>query len=259
MNNLPEHVGIIMDGNRRWAKERGLGAFEGHREGLEALKRVAKHAANSGVKFLTVFAFSKDNWGRHKREVSFLFSLFRDAFDNHIEEIERENIGIIFMGDTSSKSRHALPRDMVKKMEHIENRTCKLTNKMILIICLNYDGRDEIIRAFEELFEEILDSAKAHENTSFLRSIMKEKLERFKDYLDAGEIKVGEYPPRLLEVPDVDLLIRTSGEQRISGFLIWQAAYAELYFAAEYWPDFTEEDFDKAMTEYSQRERRLGK
>lgn len=261
MENMPAHVGIIMDGNRRWAKEHRLRSlFLGHKEGAETLKKIARHAASTGIKFLSVFAFSTENLNRSKEEVDYLFSLFREAFDEHLQELEDENIGIAFLGDTSGGDSCALPRDIIAKMRQTEERSCEVDNKMTLLIAVNYGGRDEIVRAFGQILEKAKSSQPAY---AVYPSLMRD-LSNLSNFLDSGNVRVpiagdGGYDMHPLNIPDVDLIIRTSGEQRTSGFLLWQAAYAELYFSQKSWPDFTPEDFDEAIAEYQRRQRRFGK
>lgn len=256
MADLPVHVGIIMDGNRRWAKERGLSVFEGYREGLENLKRIAKHAASRGIKFLSVFVFSTENWGRKEEEVQGLFSLFYEAVDEHSEELEQENIGILFIGD-----RDKLPSDMLEKMQEIERRSLRKGNKMTLVIALNYGGRDEIVRAVSYLVDRVFRREKTLEGAN---AKIQELLRNEGGISSSLDTRLRWVSPRSGEVegpiviPDPDLIIRTSGEERKSGFLLWQSAYSEWYWSMKYWPDFTARNFDDALARYCERDRRFG-
>lgn len=225
---IPQHIGIIMDGNRRWAKERGLPALEGHRQGYERLKKIARLCFKKGVKILTVFAFSTENWDRSKKEVSYLMRLFKRAVQESLNEFHKENIRIKISGRINQLSKD-LQEVISRTVEKTKNNT-----KGILNIALNYGGRPEIIDAIKKIIEKRIPTNKIDEK------IIKENL-----YTS--------------DLPDPELIIRTSGEQRLSGFLLWESVYSELYFTPKYWPDFNEQDLNKALEEYTQRERRFGK
>ncbi len=227
LTNLPEHVAIIMDGNGRWANRRGLPRIYGHREGAKAAERTIRFASNIGIKYLTLFAFSTENWGRPQEEVNFILKLLVEYIDTKIDSLLEQNIKLRFIGRKSE-----LPEEILKTVEKGEVETENCTG-MNLFIALNYSGRAEIIDAVNKIVE----------------TGRKEKLteEEFRNYL---------YYP---DVPDPDLLIRTSGELRISNFLLWQIAYTELYFTDTLWPDFNEEEFLKALYDYQTRERRFGR
>ncbi|KAA0257748.1 isoprenyl transferase [Deferribacter autotrophicus] len=223
--NIPAHVAIIMDGNGRWAKKRGLPRIFGHRAGVQAVEKIVSHASNLGVKYLSLFAFSTENWLRPEDEVSGLMTLLSEFVDKKFSDIIEKNIKFIVSGRLMELPDE--PRSKVLKL--IE--TSKNNTGMVLNLALNYGGRKEIVDAINK----ILDSG--------IKEI-DEKI--FSDFL---------YSP---EVPDIDLLIRTSGEMRISNFMLWRLAYAELYFTKTLWPDFDEKEFDKAILDYQKRDRRFG-
>jgi len=223
--NIPYHLGIILDGNRRWAKERGLPAFEGHKRGLEVVKNVIKWCKEKGIKILTLFVFSTENWKRTKTEVNFLMKLAKFAINNNLEELHNRGVKIRVIGQ-----REKLPIFLKKAILKAEELT-KNNEEMVLNFALSYGGRAEIIEAIKNIIEKKIAVEKINED------VVKENL----------------------WTSDVDLIIRTGKEQRLSNFLLWQAAYSELYFSPKYWPDFTKEDLDKALTDYSNRQRRLGK
>jgi undecaprenyl diphosphate synthase len=225
MSNIPNHLGIILDGNRRWAKEKGLPALEGHRRGKEVTKKVVKWCKDKGIKILTLFVFSTENWKRPKKEVDFLMNLLEQTFNKKgIGEISKEGIRIKIIGQ-----REKLSSSLQKKIKDIEETT-KNNKNMVLNFALSYGGRAEIIDAVKNIVKKGISPDKINEE------VMKENL----------------------WTSDVDLVIRTGKEQRVSNFLIWQAAYSELYFPQKYWPEFTEKDLDEALKEYSRRQRRFG-
>ncbi|MGC8868859.1 MAG: isoprenyl transferase [Sulfurihydrogenibium sp.] len=223
---IPNHVAIIMDGNGRWAKRRGLHRIEGHREGTKAVERTIKFARNVGIKYLTLFAFSTENWQRPPEEVNAIMSLLVEYINQKIPLLIENDVRLLFMG-----RKEKLWDSVLKAMEKGENETahCK---SMTTIITLNYSGRAEIV----DTVNKILKSGK--------QEITEEEFKKFM------------YRP---EIPEPDLLIRTSGEKRISNFLLWQLAYTELYFTDTLWPDFDEDEFLKALYDYQSRERRFGK
>lgn len=223
-----KHLGIIMDGNRRWASERKLRPFEGHRAGSEKTREVIRWCAARKIKFLSIYAFSTENWRRPGREVRYLMSLLRETLQDNIEEFCKDKGRIRFVG-----SRRGLPSGLITVMEEAEAMT-RRNNGIIVNVLLNYGGRAEITEACRKLVE---GGAKPERISE--RNIAK-----------------------LLHtsgMPDPDLVIRTGGEQRLSNFLIWQTAYSELYFCKRYWPDFSEKDLDEALADYASRQRRLGK
>ncbi len=219
------HVAIIMDGNGRWAKERGLPRIEGHRKGAEKVEKVVEWASDLGIDQLTLYAFSTENWRRPWEEVRFLFNLFVDFMKRKVRRMKKEGVRIRIMG-----RKEGLPDEVVRVWEWVEEET-KGCEKITVVIALNYGGRAEIIDAVNRAIQGGGQIANEEE---------------FRKYL---------YIP---EIPDPDLVIRTSGEMRISNFLLWQIAYSELVFVDKYWPDFEKEDLVWALREFSRRERRFG-
>ena len=241
--DFPQHIGFIIDGNRRWARARGLPIFEGHRRGYEKLKKVGDWCLKRGIKIMTVFVFSTENWRRSKREVAYLMKLLKRALIYEVKKIHKKGIRLQVLG-----RKEGLPLDLQKAVLRAEKLT-KNNKKGILNLALNYGGRAEIIDAVKEIFKKFLERKNKekfslNELQNFLKNINEELLAK------------NLYTKNL---PDPDLIIRTSGEQRLSGFLLWQAAYAELYFCSKLWPDFEEEDLEKALKWYVSRERRFGK
>lgn len=229
-NAIPKHIAIIMDGNRRWATEKGLFKLLGHKAGLDNLKRIVKHADEIGVKYLTVYAFSTENWKRSEEEVSTLMDLLKDTLIDYIENYNG-NIRGKFLG-TFEKVNPNLTSLITKIEEKTKNNT-----GMVLNIAFNYGGRKEIIDATKKIASKVKDGELSVEQINE---------ELFNDYLyTTGQ-------------PDPDLVIRTSGEERISNFLLWQIAYSEFYFTKKYWPEFTEKDLDIAIEEYNSRNRKFG-
>jgi undecaprenyl diphosphate synthase len=227
----PQHIAIIMDGNGRWAKSRGLPRIAGHRRGADAVRRVIRGAGELGIPVLTLFAFSTENWGRPADEVSDLMGLLRHYLRHELEELGRNGARLRVIGD-----RDRLARDIVSDIADAEART-RTNTRIDVNICINYGARDEILRATRSL------ARKAAAGEIEPDKIDEAAFER--ELLTAG-------------VPDPDLLIRTSGEQRISNFLLWQCAYAELVFVDTLWPDFSKEHLESAIAEFRKRERRYG-
>jgi undecaprenyl diphosphate synthase len=225
MRKKIHHLGIILDGNRRWAKERGLPIFEGHRKGLEKIKDVMIWARQKGIKTLTLFVFSTENWKRSKKEVDYLMKLAEKAVRGNFDKLYKHEIKVRVIGEKKK-----LPKFVQKTIREVEKETQK-NEKMILNFALSYGGRGEIVEAVKKIVK----------NKTPVNKIT-EKL--ISDNLWAS---------------DLDMIIRTGKEQRISNFLIWQAAYSELYFFKKYWPDFNKNDFNKAILEYDSRQRRFGK
>lgn len=217
-------VGIILDGNRRWAKERGLPKLEGHRMGMENVKTVTRIVRDRGIKHLVIYAFSTENWSREATEVSYLMDLFREMVQKQIAELGKEGVRVRFAGQ-----RERFSEDLHRGMDEAEQATAGNT-AITLWVCLSYGGRAEIVAAA---------SAAAKEGT-----ITEESLSQH--LWTAG-------------MPDPDIIIRTSGEQRLSGFLPWQSVYSELFFLDTFWPDFNKETFDAVLAEFATRERRRGK
>ena len=221
---IPCHVGIIMDGNGRWAKERGLNRSKGHEAGYKTLKTTAKYILDSGVKVLSVFAFSTENFNRPKEEVDFLMNVFIKGFKKDSAFFNKENIKVVFSG-----RKEPLKKDVIEAMEYLSEST-KNNTKGILNICLNYGGRSEIVDAVNHIIKDNLKEVDEEVINNYLYN----------------------------KLPDIDLIIRTSGEVRISNCMLWQLSYAELYFPKCYFPDFNQEEFDKALLEYTKRDRRFG-
>ena len=224
---VPVHVAIIMDGNGRWAKKRGLPRQAGHRAGVENLRRVIDACVEFGIKILTIYAFSTENWGRPESEVRGLMRIFRRVLDQELEELNAQGVCLHHLGDLEG-----IAPDLQEKVRYALELT-KDNKRLILNVAFNYGGRAEILHATQQM---LADGVSPEDLT--------EKL--FSSYLFTRGL------------PDPDLVIRTSGELRVSNFLIWQAAYAEFFAAPEYWPDFGREELYKAMVAYSQRERRFG-
>ena len=228
---IPEHVAIIMDGNGRWATKKGLPRTYGHKRGVSVLKEILKASKKLGCKVLTVYAFSTENWSRPKKEVDFLINLFDEVLRNEIEEIHQESIKLKFIGDLTP-----FPENLKKIIYSSESLT-KNNNTFLLNVCLNYGGRQEIVKVAKEL---ALKSSSGEIKPSEVNE------ELFNSELLTGGIK------------DPELLIRTSGEKRISNFLLWQLAYSEIYISEVLWPDFNEYEFLKAIIDYQSRNRRFG-
>lgn len=231
---VPKHVAIIMDGNGRWAKERGLKRTEGHREGMEAIRRVAHHAANRGVKVLTLYAFSTENWKRPPQEVHYLMKLPVEFFDRFVPELIENNIRVHMMGIEEK-----VPSSTLKSIHKAMDETKHCTG-MVLNFAFNYGGRLEITEAIKTIAQDVLEGQVA------VRDINEE--------LIAQQLFSNDLAP----YSDIDLMIRTSGEQRLSNFMLWQNAYSEFYFVEKNWPDFNGELFDQALSSYQQRHRRYG-
>lgn len=230
-DSLPLHVGIIMDGNRRWAKQKNLPVSSGHAKGAEVFKNLALYCNKIGLKHLTVYAFSTENWKRSEQEVSALMLLFRKYLKMVMKEFKDENIKIKFIGDISKFS-----EDIQSMVKTIEFETKERTG-LNLNIAMNYGSRAEIIRAAKNICKDILDK--------------KLKIEDIDEKLFENNLyTIGQ--------GDIDLIIRTAGEERISNFLLWQSAYAEFYFTKKLWPDFSEDEFNKAINEYNKRIRKFG-
>ena len=228
---IPNHIAFILDGNGRWAQERGLKRSAGHEEGFKTLRKICKYILNKGVKVLSVYAFSCENFNRSQEEVDYLMDLFIRGIKSYSEELHKENIKVIFSGIREAP----LPSKVIKSMNEMEEKTKDNTNG-IFNICINYDGQQEIVDATNNLIKDLNDKVIEGPITK----------ELFNKYL-------------YQDLPPVDLVIRTSGEQRLSGFMLWQSSYAEFYFPKKYFPDFKEEDFDIALEEYNNRDRRFGK
>jgi undecaprenyl diphosphate synthase len=228
---MPRHVAIIMDGNGRWAKARGLPRTAGHRRGVETVREVVRGAGELGIAYLTLFGFSTENWKRPADEVDFLMGLLRHYMRSELDTLAKEGARLRVIGD-----RDGLPRDIATMIGEAEMRT-RSNARINVTIALNYGGRADIVRAAQRLAERVAAgtlAADAIDETALTRELL------------------------TAEIPDPDLLIRTSGEQRISNFLLWQSAYAEMLFVDTLWPDFGKAQLAAAVAEYSRRERRYG-
>ena len=224
---LPNHIGIILDGNRRWAKQHGFTTLEGHRRGAEVFRRVSLSAFDSGIKYLSAYIFSTENWQRSKEETSYLMKLIIKAVEKYLEDFDGRGIRIKILG-----SKVKLSKTVLEAINRTESKT-KTNSKGTLAICLNYGGQQEILDATKQIVNSKIEA----------EAVTKEVFEQ------------NLYSP---EIPPVDLLIRTSGEQRISGFMLWRVAYAELLFEEKYWPDYTVEDLSRAIEVFNIRQRRFG-
>ncbi|MCR4925090.1 MAG: isoprenyl transferase [Clostridiales bacterium] len=229
---LPRHIGIIMDGNGRWAKKRGLNRFEGHKQGAKVFKTISDYALQLGIECVTFYAFSTENWKRPETEVNAIMDLFREyLFEAEEPQYKEKNARLHFIG-----SRDGVPEDIVQLMKNVEEDT-KNNTGTIVNIAINYGGRDEILKSVKAI-------AKKVENGEIKA-----------DDITNDDITSNLYPSSSL---DADLIIRPSGEYRLSNFLLWQSAYSEFWFADVLWPDFTIEDFNRALNDYANRNRRFG-
>lgn len=228
---MPQHVAIIMDGNGRWAKQQGKLRVFGHQNGVKAVRAAVSFAAKHGIKVLTLYAFSSENWRRPEQEVSALMSLFMRALDSEVKKLHKNNIRLQILGDKSRFS-----ESLQQRIAQSEALTAQNTG-LILNIAANYGGDWDILQATKQIAEKVQQGQLRLDQIS---------LDCFQHHLSTGD------------QPQVDLLIRTSGEQRISNFLLWQIAYAELFFSPVLWPDFNDETFSEAIIAYQQRDRRFG-
>jgi len=232
MENLPKHIAIIMDGNGRWAKKRGLQRILGHRNGIKAVSNTVETIAEKGISFLTLFAFSSENWNRPEEEINLLMKLLVSSLHNEFEKLQENNIKLQAVGNLLS-----LPKKVKEELDRVIEKTSK-NNGLTLTLALSYGGKEDLVMACQEIAQKVKN-----------RLISPEEI-------DHSTINEHLYTHNL---PAVDLLIRTSGEQRISNFLLWQMAYAELYFTEVLWPDFGKNDLQDALSSYQKRERRFGK
>jgi undecaprenyl diphosphate synthase len=224
ISEIPTHVGIILDGNRRWAKSKGLPSVEGHRQGYNNLKTIVDFAFNSGVKYVSAYIFSTENWKRTQKEVNYLMNLAYKMVTKDLDELHKKNIKLLWLG-----SKDRINDKLLKALKNAEEKTANNIGGT-LGLCFNYGGQQEIV-----------DSAKAVIESG--------------EILTIGSIEQNLYAP---DLPRVDLLIRTSGEKRISNFMLWRLAYAEMYFSDVLWPDFSNDDFGLALKDYANRKRRFG-
>ena len=231
-NNIPEHVAIIMDGNGRWAKKQGLARILGHQKGVGTIQEIVRAAQDWNIKYLTLYAFSRENWTRPKREVDFLMNLLSEYLDSELEELKRNSVRFNVIGRIEE-----LPPQIQKKIAR-NIKEMEQNKGLVLTLALNYSSRVEITDAVKRLCEKV----------------------------NLGQLKPEEISESHVEhelytagIPDPDLLIRTSGELRVSNFLLWQISYTEIYVSEKYWPDFTKEDFTQAVKAYQKRELRFGR
>ena len=224
---IPTHIAIIMDGNGRWATARGLSRMEGHRAGTENLRPMIRACVEFGVKYLTLYAFSTENWGRPREEVNGLLAILESVIDRELKELNAEGVRIVHVGRLD-----AMPKKVREKVRHSMEVT-RINDRLILNIAWNYGGRDEIVYALQNIIREGIPADEVTEE------VVTQHL--------------------FTRCPDPDLIIRTSGEIRVSNFLLWQSAYSEWYFTPTLWPDFDKEELKKAIEEFSQRKRRFGK
>ena len=229
--NMPKHIAIIMDGNRRWAKAKGKPASFGHKEGAKTLEKIVRYANKIGLKYITVYAFSTENWKRAEDEVSALMLLLQNYLDDYSKRADSENIKVKILGDITAFSQ-GMQKSIINCMERTKNNT-----GVNFCIALNYGGRNEIVGAVKKIAQEVKEGK-----------------------IDINQIDEKTISERLYTttIPDPDLVIRTSGEIRLSNFLPWQTVYSELLFIEKNWPDFTEEDLDNAIIEYQKRTRKFG-
>ncbi|MBK78849.1 MAG: di-trans,poly-cis-decaprenylcistransferase [Flavobacteriaceae bacterium] len=232
MNRIPKHVAIIMDGNGRWAEKRGENRIKGHIKGVKSVKIVVEEAVKSKIKFLTLFAFSTENWKRPKTEINTLMKLLVSSLKDEFEELNKNNIKLNTIGNINN-----LPNKVQKQLNYVQNKTSK-NSGMVLTLAVSYGSKEEITNALRIISDKVKNN---------IISIEKVDQHTINNHLYTYDL------------PDVDLLIRSSGEQRISNFLLWQIAYAELYFTNILWPDFNKLEFYKALDFYNERERRFGK
>ncbi|MGN1038899.1 MAG: isoprenyl transferase [Mailhella sp.] len=227
-DKTPQHIAVIMDGNGRWAKKRNLPRSEGHLAGVDAVRTLVRECQKRGIAYVTVYAFSKENWQRPEKEVKFLFDLFLRFLRQELPELMKGNIRLSFIGDSDG-----LPFTLRHALEYAINKTAANTS-LVLTLAVNYSGKDEILRA--------------------ARHALRAQLQP--EELDESKFRSFFYAP---DIPDPDLIIRTSGEERLSNFLLFQSAYSEFYFTPVLWPDFGPEELNKALESYESRIRRFGK
>ena len=226
--NIPKHIAITMDGNGRWAKAKGKNRVFGHKNGVKAVRETVESAVENNIEFLTLYAFSTENWLRPKLEVNSLMNLLVSSIINETKTLMKNDIKLMAIGDINK-----IPKTAKNKLDSVIEKT-KNNGKMSLILAISYSGRWEIINAVKKIIKNNVDANEINEHL-------------FEQYLDTKN------------VPDPELVIRTSGEHRISNFLLWQIAYSELYFTKVFWPDFRKKDFINAIVEYQKRDRRFGK
>ncbi|WP_449024892.1 isoprenyl transferase [Peptostreptococcus stomatis] len=231
LDKVPAHIAIIMDGNGRWAKSRFMPRTYGHKVGVETIRKVVKECSRLGVKYLTLYAFSTENWKRPKDEVSALMGLLVKYLRNELEELHKNNVKILTIGDISK-----LPQACIEELDHAKEKT-KDNRGLVMSLALNYGGRNDLVNAVKKISQEVVDG--------------KISVDDIGDDLISSHLSTK-------ESPDPDLVVRTSGEQRLSNFLLWELAYSEFYFTDIHWPDFDEKELQKAIFAYQSRDRRFG-
>tara|TARA_A100001037_G_scaffold57918_2_gene50072 strand:- start:2786 stop:3523 length:738 start_codon:yes stop_codon:yes gene_type:complete len=243
MLNVPDHVAIIMDGNGRWAENKGMDRFQGHQQGAETARSIIKKSGNLGIKWLTLYAFSIENWARPEKEKSSLFSLMVKSLSEELPLLLKEGIRFRMIGDKKN-----LPENLIKIIEKAEYIT-RNNSDLNLSVCVNYSGKNEIIESVNKILKDFIqdrskrmDDSRGKEKFDFLQ-------------LDDSFFKKNMHSS---ELPEVDLLLRTGGEKRISNFLLWDIAYSELFFTDTLWPDFSNDEFCRILDEFNLRERRYG-
>ena len=235
-SKLPQHIAVIMDGNGRWAKKRGLPRVMGHKKGADAARKIVENAARAGIKYITLFGFSSENWRRPESEIKDLMKLLRNYLRSQTAEFHNNNAKLSVIGDRS-----AFDNDIIELIENAENLT-KNNDAIHVIIALNYGGKNDISYAVKKILQEKLNNNQGNNKITSVKEI---------EHLISQNLMTK-------GIPDPDLLIRTSGEQRISNFLLWQCAYSEMVFTNTLWPDFDEKDLLSAIEEYASRDRRYG-
>jgi undecaprenyl diphosphate synthase len=230
---LPLHVGVIMDGNGRWAQQKKKPRTFGHNEGVKTAKRIVRTASHLGIKFLSLYVFSTENWKRTKQEVSFLMALVRKHLRNELDFYRKYKVRVIYSGDKTG-----LPPNIISELEGVKKDTAHFTG-LTVNLAINYGGQDEIVRAVNK----------------WLSIRQAGTIERSSEYIRCEDIQTHLDHP---EIPPIDLVIRTAGERRLSNFFIWECAYSEFYFSPKLWPEWKEDDFIQAITDYQKRERRFG-
>ena len=254
---IPKHIAIIMDGNGRWAKKRGKIRLEGHRAGANSLEKILRHAGNIGVKYLTVYAFSTENWKRPEKEVNGLMDLFAKYLDKEKKTLKKQGVKLLVTG-----AKENISQKLTKKIEETENYLADCEN-IVFNIAFNYGGRREIVDAVNKVLQSKILASEQFNNENNRLNITEKIVNGFVDKKENLEnLKITEedfskfmYRP---EIPDPELVIRTSGEFRISNFLLWEVAYSEFYITDVYWPDFDENELDKAILSFNKRDRRYG-
>ena len=232
MKKLPNHVAIIMDGNSRWAQKKDLSKEKGHKAGVKKARLAVEFFLENGIKELTLFAFSTENWGRQKKEVKALMKLFLEAINEQTPDLIKNKVKLNFIGEISR-----FDKVLIKQIKKSEENTSKYDSKMNLNIAISYGGRWDLEQALKKIIDDIL------KETIKIKNLNEDLIS---NYLSTSQIK------------DPDMIIRSGGEKRISNFFLWQAAYSEIYFSDKLWPDFNEKDFKKALNEFSSRKRKFG-